>query len=177
MSNENFWKDQYQQSWEKANLRERRIIERIKEETGRDTLTVGLGAGSTEYLAGSAASRGLERGGADLHVSGSNIFLEVTGPQTKAVKFDAPLWIRPDKIQNARRHYPEHDTWVIHWLEKDGTLRVIQLNQEFFSALDNGEFPIVHPRIRGNIETYHEISHVHWCVKEWQYLIDHIKQL
>jgi hypothetical protein len=177
MSDPNFWKDQYKDSWAKADKRERHIIETIKEETGHVAVCVGLGAGSTDFLSGSAASRGLEKGAADLQLEGSNIFLEVTGPQTKTVKLDAPLWVRPDKIANARKNFPDHETWIIHWLELDGTLRVIKMDQAFFLALDNNEFPLVHPYIRGTQETYHQIATAHACVKEFKVLIDRIKEL
>ncbi len=127
MPDADYWKKLYRQAWDKSDRREREIIRRINEETGKVAIPVGLGAGSTEFLSGTAASRGYERGGADLHVAGTNVYLEVTGPQSAYVGHDAPLWVRPDKAKNAFDHPHEHETWVVHWLEKDGTLRVMDL--------------------------------------------------
>ncbi len=177
MSDEDFWKKRYQHTWERSDQRERAIIERVREESGKLAVAAGLGASSTEYLSGSAASRGYERGGADLQIADTDIYLEVTGPQTPAVPFTAPLWVRPDKIDNAREHYPEHETWVVHWLEKDGTLRVIKLDQDFFDELDQGAFPIVNPWIRGTRETFYEIPADHPCVRPWSELIERLREL
>ena len=173
---EDYWKRLYQQSWAVADQRERAVIERIQQETGKVATFSGLGAGSAEFLSGTAASQGFEKGGADLYVVDTNIYLEVTGPQVRSVTLDKPLWLRPDKIENARAH-PEHDTWVIHWLERDGTLRVIRLDQEFFQSYDNREFPIVTPRIRGAVERYAAIPAQHRYVQPWAALITYLKKL
>ncbi len=130
----------------------------------------GLGAATSDFLSGTAASHEHERGGPDLWVVETNVFLEVTGPQTKAVSPAEPLWVRPDKLEHARTH-PEQDICVIHWLERDGTLRVIHLDQRFFGYLDRGEFPIVHPRLKGELESYCEIPANHPCVREWEVFI------
>lgn len=177
MSDPNFWKDQYSHTWQRASARETAIIERIKRETGRAVSPCGLGAGSDEYLSGTAASRGYEKGSADLQVLGTNIYLEVTGPQSKAVVLTAPLWIRPDKLQNARTHYPDHETWVIHWLERDGTLRVICLDGEFFRLLEKGAFKTATPLIRGARETYIEIPANSSFVQPWSALIARLSEL
>lgn len=177
MADADFWKQRYQHSWSKAEQRERAIQERILQEAGKQVEFVGLGAGSDEYLSGSAASQGYERGGADLHIVGTNVYLEVTGPQTKSVSLSEPLWIRPDKVTNARNHFPKYDTWVIHWLERDGTVRVIHLNERFFELVDNGTFPITRQTIRGTTETYFTISASHPCVQLWSVLIQRLKML
>jgi hypothetical protein len=171
-----YWKRLYQQSWAMADQRERAIIERIQREAGKIAIFVGLGAGSADFLSGTAASQGFEKGGADLQVVDTNTYLEVTGPQVKSVTRDKPLWLRPDKIDNARAH-PEHDTWVVHWLERDGTLRVIHLDQEFFQSYDKKELPIVTPRIRGAVERYVEIPAQHRYVQPWAALIGYLKKL
>ncbi len=165
MRSENYWKERYKHTWKKSNQRERAVIRRIREEAGRLVVAAGLGAGSAEYLSGSAASRGYERGGADLRVGDTSVYLEVTGPQTTGVLRSAPLWVRPDKIENARRHYPERETWVVHWLQRGDTLRVIKLDQDFFDELDLRVFRTVTPMIRGTRERYCEIPANHPCVK------------
>jgi hypothetical protein len=58
---EDYWKERYQHTWERSDQRERAIIERIRQEADKLAVAVGLGAGSTEYLSGSAASCGYVR--------------------------------------------------------------------------------------------------------------------
>ena len=177
MSDPDFWKQQYQHAWAKASEREKTIKARILNESGKQVELVGLGAGSTDFLSGTAASQGYQKGDADLYVVGTNIFLEVTGPQSKVVRLEDPLWVRPDKVTSARTHLPSHETWVVHWLERDGSLRVIPLNEAFFDLLDRNVFSIVHPVIRGVRETYLAIPASHFCVKSWDALIARLKQL
>jgi hypothetical protein len=84
MSDPDFWKHQYQHAWAKASQREKTIKARIFTESGKQVEFVGLGAGSAAFLSGTAASQGYQKGDADLYVVGTNIFLEVTGPQSRA---------------------------------------------------------------------------------------------
>lgn len=177
MSDYNYWKDRYQPTWQQAQSKELAIIALIKQEVGLEVKPIGLGAGSAEYLSGSAAAQGYARGGADLEIVGTNIQLEVTGPLAKTVEASAPLWVRPDKIQNARSHYPEVETWIIHHLAKDNTLRVINLNEQFYKRLDARAFPIVNPFIRGTQETYLEIRANDPVVQPWIALIQRLKSL
>jgi hypothetical protein len=177
MADPDYWKNQYKgNSWEIASRRAAEIISLIKRTTKKNVVPVGLGEGSTEFLPGNAKNYGHEKGEADLHVSDTNIYIEITGPQTKSVTADAALWIRPDKIENAHSHYPKHETWVVHYLERDGTKRVIRLNKNFFRLVDNAEFQTVTPNIRGAQETYIEIPADHECVQPWEVLIERIKK-
>lgn len=176
MSDPNYWKDQYQHTWQQSASREDTVANLIETETGLKVETVGLGAGSSEYLAGSAVDQGYERGGADLHVLGTNVFIEVTGPLVKSVQADAPLWIRPDKIANARAHHSANEIWVVHHLPRDNMLRVIPLDEEFFRRLDRGEFPTVNPRIRGAVETYIAIEASSPVVYQFQELINRLNE-
>ena len=177
MTNENYWKERYGHAWDKSKFREESIKEKIKNETNRSVVNVGLGAGSAEYIPGTAKNSGYERGGADLKIDGLNIYLEVTGPQVKSIDLSKPLWIRPDKIENAKKNYPLHETWVIHWLERDGTLRVINLNNDFFESVAKGIYKTVLPVIRGTTEKYIEVPSEDPCVKNWKTLIDRIKSV
>lgn len=171
MAGEDYWKKRYQHSWQAASERERAVMKRIKAQTEKSAEFVGLGAGSNRFLSGSAVSRGHEKGGADLHIAGTNIYLEVTGPQKPSVLRSDSLWIRPDKIESARVHYPERETWVVHWLQRDGTLRVIRLDEEVFSLVDKGIFERVNPIIRSVRERFVEIPADHSCVRPWSTLI------
>lgn len=176
MGDVNYWKDAYADTWRDSSSREDAVKKMIEKETGKKVEEIGLGAGSEEYLAGSAASQGHERGGSDLGVVGTNINVEVTGPLVDYIKEEEPLWVRPDKIDSARSHHPERDTWVVHCLGMTGKIRVIRLDDEFFERLDAGDFPIVNPRIRGRVETYREIQANHACVRDLKDMFDTINQ-
>lgn len=99
--NENYWKDRYQGTWDRSAQREAKLAEYLEQKTGLQIESSGLGAQSTEYIPGSAAKNGFEKGDADLHVVGTNVYIEVTGPLEKNVGPERPLWFRPDKIKNA----------------------------------------------------------------------------
>lgn len=175
MSDPNFWKDQYQHSWSQSQQKEHMIARRIEAETGHNVVPIGLGAGSDQYLPGTAKAQGFERGGADLQIDGTNIVLEVTGPLSKRVGPQSPLWLRPDKVSSARAHHPDLETWVIHHLAQNGLMRVICLNDDFFRYQDMGVFPMVQPTIRGARETYLEIPSNHSVIQPWQALINRLK--
>lgn len=176
MSDPDYWKRLYQDTWAQASSKEQAIARLIEKETGLEVELAGMGAGSTECLSGSAASRGHHKGEADLHVVGTNIHLEVTGPLTKNVDDRQPLWIRPDKIQEAERKAPAIETWVIHHLAKDNTLRVIRLDQEFFALVKRGVLPTIRRTIRGADETYVAIPANHPYVRSWEALIERLRQ-
>lgn len=134
---------------------------------------MGLGAGLDNFISRTAVSHGHKKGDADMTVESTNISLEVTRPNIP-VPSTAPLWIRPDKIKNAKLHFPEKDTWVVHCIERT-TIRVIRLDAEFFTKYQRGQYKIVNPRIRGAMETYVSIPHDDVSVKGFEVLIDHIK--
>jgi hypothetical protein len=177
MTDFNYWKNQYKDTWGQSSQRETAIARYLEEATGRTIKPVGLGAGSADFLSGSAAAHGHAKGDADLVVDGTNIYLEVTGPLVPSVVIDAALWVRPDKVDNARRNKDSHETWVVHHLPKNDLIRVIYLGDQFWTALDAGDFPIVTPRIRGALERYHSIPATHSCVQPCGALIDRLKQV
>ena len=177
MTDDNYWKHGYEHLWPISGPREDDIAELIGDSTGKKLTKVGFGTGSDKFLSGTAANHGHEKGEADLFVQNTNIHLEVTGPLAKTVPFSAHLWVRPDKIENARTHLKDHDTWVVHCLEKEKgrTIRAIRLDDKFFNSLDKGNFRIVKRRIRGKEETMVEIPSNDNAVKDFQSLIDYIK--
>jgi hypothetical protein len=153
----NFWKDRYKDSWDKAAQKEKMIIEQIESRTGKTVELVGLGAGTTNYLSGSAADHNSVKGDADLYIKDADTFIEVTGPNIRVNPSDA-LWIRPDKIQNALTKIGNgvgKGHFVIHVIERKDTgqnlIRVIPISSEL------NRFPTINPRIRGTIETYKEV--------------------
>ncbi len=175
MTDTDYWKKLYKGLWQKTGEREKALALTIESLTGYKVKVVGLGAGSDDFLSGTAASRGHEKGDADLTVEGTNVSLEVTGPNVN-VPLTSPLWIRPDKITNAKLHFPEKDTWVVHCIERT-TIRVIRLDAEFFAKYEQGRFPIVNPSIRGTIETYVAVPYNDSSVQSFDVLIHYIKSL
>ena len=171
----NYWKDRYQQQWPDAAKKEQYVIEQIRRDTGLEVLTVGFGAGSSQYLAGPAAEHQHEKGAADLRVAETNVYLEVTGPFSKSVPREAPLWVRPDKLEHARRRLDAQKTIVVHVLAGTGELRVISLNDYFFERLDAGEFATVQPTIRGTTEQFIAIPAAHSVVRPWSRLVDFLR--
>ncbi len=174
-TDKNYWKDRYQSLWGASTEREAKIAAMITEATGHQVDFVGLGAGSSEYIEGAAADRGLTKGGADLKIKDLPVYIEVTGPLVRTVTPDQPLWIRPDKVEAARSHIADQETWVVHHLPHNDLIRVVSLNADFMKRLDSKEFGIVHPVIRGTQETYVEIPASDVCVQDWDQLIARIK--
>ena len=173
---DNYWKKQYQATWKQSSQREITIAAKLTASTGKQVRPVGFGAGNAEFLSGSASSHGYTKGDADLQVVGTNIHLEVTGPLVKSVDERQGIWIRPDKLANARAVIGKVETWVLHHLPKNDLVRVVPLDVDFYRALDAGEFPVATPRIRGAQERYQAIPANHQCVKPLTVLIQRLKQ-
>ena len=76
----NYWKEAYKEYWEISSKKEIFVKELIESKTGFKTLEVGLGAGSEDFLSGSASDYGLTKGDADLYVIVPDTYVEVTGP-------------------------------------------------------------------------------------------------
>ncbi|HSJ57129.1 MAG TPA: hypothetical protein VLC95_08105 [Anaerolineae bacterium] len=173
---EDFWKERYQDRWGAASQREVMVARLLEEEVGCTVAAgPGLGAGSAEYLPGAAHRHGAERGGADLHVVGTNVYVEVTGPLAASVGPEADLWIRPDKIESALAH-PERDHWIVHALHDNQTLRVIHLDAGFERAHQNGRFELVTPTIQGVQERYVAVPARSGYVEPIGILVDHLRR-
>ena len=175
MTDENYWKDRYKEYWDVAKRKEENVKTLIESRCKCQCEYVGLGAGSTDYLSGSAKSQGFKKGGSDLHVKETNIFIEVTGPNTEKVGEEAALWVRPDKIQNAIDD-PNGDHWVVHVLKKNGHMRTIHLDKDFQKAFLGHEFEIIRPTIRYSEEKYVEIPSNSRFVEEIDSLLSTVKR-
>ena len=183
MNDANYWKDPKNESaygekdWRNADAKVNLVMEIIRQATGKVCGKVGFGATSTEFIDGTAASHGYKKGGADLQVEETNIFIEVTGPNVNWVSKDAALWVRPDKLQTACDD-SENITWIVHVLPtKDlPVIRVIQCSKELCERFRSGGFKIDEPRIKGRIERYVSFPANDKCVQDFSVLIDEIKK-
>ena len=136
----NYWKEAYKEYWEISSKKEIFVKELIESKTGFKTLEVGLGAGSEDFLSGSASDYSLTKGDADLYVIVPDTYVEVTGPNI-SVKPEDTLWIRPDKVKNSFNKQKAgkgklHVIVHIAKIKPNGNIaiRVIMLNKTFFEA-------------------------------------------
>ncbi|TET41606.1 MAG: hypothetical protein E3J60_04190 [Dehalococcoidia bacterium] len=171
-----FWKKAYQTTWAKTGKRTRSVADLIEEHTHKKVDIVGFGADSSDFISGSAESHGYDKGEADLAIKETNIHVEVTGTDSPRIHPPDPLYIRPDKIENARAHLKGRDTWVVHSLDSSKLLRAIKLDTDFFASYDSGKYPTIQRRIRGNIETFVSIPANDKKVQNMQILIDEIER-
>ena len=176
-TNTDYWKEAYKDFWKKSGNREEKIKSLIEDQAGVKVQLSGLGTGSTEYLSGSAESNGFQKGSPDLWVEGTNIYLEVTGPLTENVSSKESLWIRPDKIDNAKENYPQKRTLILHCLDKENLIRVIILDKKFFEEYNSGKYSIVTPFIRGKKEQYVSIPPSDPSIKSFPLLVHSLKNL
>lgn len=176
---ENYWKRAYSQTWGFAAAREKALAEFIKDETGLDVVPCGMGTGTDTFIDGSAARNGFTKGDADLSIPPHNVFIEVTGPLLDRVPITSPLWIRPDKIENAISNIVNgHKTFIVHHCPSANLWRVIAINDSFVDMYRfKNEFPLVFPTIRGNVEKYVKIDARHRCIRPIEYMINYLKTL
>lgn len=174
--NENYWKDAYQNTWDVSSQREKRLKMYLEKMTGMQCIESGLGAGSSQYISGSAERNGYQKGDADFWIEGTNIFIEVTGPLVKSVKPTDPLWFRPDKLNNAIRN-SDHDVFLVHHCMSVDLWRVIHVDQEFRQRFRNYQFRVVTRCIRDRQERYVEIETDDRCVHGLNYLVVYLKKI
>lgn len=157
MRDDNYWKEKYKDTWPQANEKEIALKEIIEARTSYKLVPYGLGADSSEFFSGSAKEYGKEIGAPDWQIEDTNIFLEVTGPNTDKVSRSAPLWFRPDKIENAIKYLDEHYTFLAHYLPSEDEWRLIFVSKGFAKRYQSKDFPTKIMMIRGTKEKYTEI--------------------
>lgn len=158
MGDPNFWKDEYEDAWRDGNRREGLVTEILRSQ-GIGVEDFGFAAGSTEYKEGRPEEYGYEQGDPDLRVTGTERYVEVTGTDLPVPR-QASLWIRPDKIRNARDH-PDRDEWVVHVLESQKLFRAVHLTDDVVDdLLEVSAERRIYPYINGNEEEYVAVSPV-----------------
>lgn len=173
-----YWKEAYKDAWGISSEKEANIKRLIEAQTNSEVIEIGLGAGSSEFISGSASDNELTKGDADLYVKESDCYVEVTGPNIKMSR-TKPLWIRPDKIRNSLTKLESGQGKlhvVVHVLEEYGQsnpiIRVVNLDAEFARRFRNNEFETVNPRIRGKVETYTEILYDDQCIMTFEDFVE-----
>ena len=176
---ENYWKRAYSSTWGLAAAREKALAEYVKDETGLEVVSCGMGTGTDVFIDGCAARNGFTKGDADLCIPAHNVYIEVTGPLSDRVERASPLWIRPDKIENAISNIDNgHRTFIVHHCPSAKLWRVIAINESFANMYRfKHEFPLVFPTIRGNKEKYVKIDARHRCIHPIEYMINYLKTL
>ena len=157
MEDSDYWKKRYNKTWDQSSEREEKMKHFLESNFNVKVSESGLGAGTNDYITGTAANNGFTKGDADLHIENTSVYIEVTGPLSTFVKPSAPLWFRPDKIQNAINNIPQHKTILAHNCPNADLWRYIYIDSTFVNNYQNGKYKIVHPTIRGVTETYVEI--------------------
>lgn len=172
---ENHWKKRYGKDWAKASCRELRFKSLAEEATGCTLLFNGLGAGTTEFISGSAAKNGYEKGAPDLKVDGCNTFIEVTGPLVNSVKPNEDLWFRPDKIDHAIKAAHE-DVFLVHHCPSADLWRVIHVDVTFIDNYKRGEYPVEQHKTEKGTERFAAVSakdeHVRPIEELYRYIKD-----
>ena len=172
-----YWKRAYQNTWSASSAREDRLARWLERITGRKAERSGLGAGTDDFISGSAKANGYSMGDADLHIVGTDIYVEVTGPLSKFVSADKPLWFRPDKFDNAVENAGKgHDTFFVHHCPAKDLWRVVHIDRETAQRYLHRAFPVVTPTIRGRKERYVEVQANDRCVRPLSYLRRYLQE-
>lgn len=171
MKDMDFYKRKYADSWDQSASKEKRVARMITDGTRKMVAAVGFGAGSTDFITGTAASNGFEKNYPDLAIDGTPVLVEVTGPLTNHVDPSDPLWIRPGKLDFARGRLAVRTVWIVHHIVKGDLFRAIRLNRGFFEALDRGEFRTINPIVRGSRTQFVEIESNHSVVVSFERMI------
>ena len=175
---ENFWKKAYQSTWDLSEKRENDMINWIKSNTGFIAEPAGLGAGTSQFIDGSAKRNGYQKGDADLHIIDTNLYIEVTGPLSDRVSVNSPLWFRPDKFANAISNLENgHDTFFAHHCPSKNLWRIIHIDEKIVARYNRSEFRIVTPFIRGIQERYVEIESTDNCIRSLEYLKKYLLEI
>ena len=167
--NTDHFKKKYMSSWEFSVKKESFVKVMIEELCGRQCLFEGLGTHSNRFIPGSAEQNGYMKGAPDIKIQGTNISIEVTGPNKLGMDIADDLWILPSKICNALMAV-DRDSWLCHLLPFDfsGTnffVRFIHLSgKPFLDSLENNEFVQFGRMINGSVECFFAIPANHDCI-------------
>lgn len=155
----NFWKNKYKELWPESKTKEEKLRFLIENETKFSLEPFGVGAESNEYIVSTDINE--DKGAPDYHIKGTNIYIEVTGPLSNYVKPENGFWIRPDKIEYARKHSNKNNEYIVLYFPSVDQWYSIHLNEDFFQDMEKNkknDYKLVYPTIRGKTEKYIEIK-------------------
>lgn len=137
------FKKAYSDTWNTGNEREN-VLKKLLESYGFTVTINGPEAMSTEYIEGKSHEPGIP----DFYteINGQKIYFEVTG--THFISEYAPIWVRPDKINYAKKHGIE--CYLVHIISAKRLIRFIDMTK-----IDG---KIVHPTTRRGQETFVEFN-------------------
>ena len=172
----NYWKNKYKTLWSSFATREEQVKTIIENETDFKVEYFGTGAGTTRFIDGKSD----EKGSPDLHVIGTDIYIEVTGPLSDKVKEGSPLWVRPDKLNYVYKHMYDKNEFIINNFKSKAIWYVIHFDEETMSYAkkakkEGTDYTKITPTIRDAKEAYIEISPNTRYVNNLQSIIDYLK--
>jgi hypothetical protein len=157
----------YQHQWPISNRKEALVCRKMTTAIDCKVMVAGFGAGSSDYIPGNAIANGHDEADSDLKIEGTNIAIEVTGPNNPFVAWSDDLWIRPQKVEHAARH-PGKDCWVAHclWTDQiysDIEFRVVRLDAAFIAACAAGQIPLRTKLVNGILTDFYCVNPFsHW---------------
>lgn len=172
----NFWKKKYAFLWDESTPREERVKTIIEKETGCKLEYHGTGAGTTDFINGKSE----QKGSPDLHVVGTDIYIEVTGPLSDNVKKGSPLWFRPDKLNHAFKYRFDENTFFINNFKKEGIWYIIHFDDDTIayakqSTKNKTDYKKIEPIVRGTKEKYIEVKpNTVYVSDDLQTIVDYI---
>lgn len=143
-----FFKKAYQDTWEDGNRREL-IVQSLLESWGFEVELTGFMALSTEYNPESPTEKAIP----DLAIYNNQkkkIWIEVTG--TNHMANNQKIWVRPDKIDYAKKHREEGLTYIAHVVTSSLLVRFVEITNIIENRLQ-----IVQPHIHNHDSTFYAI--------------------
>ncbi|MHA1887543.1 MAG: hypothetical protein ACTSX0_05930 [Promethearchaeota archaeon] len=143
-----FLKRAYRDTWDDGNRREM-IVCSFLESLGFEVELTGFMALSNEYNPASPPEKAIP----DLAIYnnfGKKIWFEVTG--TNNLPVSAKIWVRPDKVDFAKRHRSEGVTYLAHVITSRLLVRFVDLT----NILEN-RLSVIRAHVHGYIETFYAV--------------------
>ena len=140
-----YWKRRYQGTWKAGNKREE-LFQQTLEDWGYTAKNFGFETLSEDYNPESPE----EKGKPDFYIDyfDKKIYFEVTGTDSPRTSEHDAIWLRPDKIEYAKKH--NLITYCVHILSAKSLIRFLDMR-----GINTKN--VIHPIIRGTRETYIEV--------------------
>lgn len=182
MTDKDYWKKKYSSLWDKSSKREEVLKIFLENETGLEIEYYGEGAGSSKYIHGSAKDNGFKKGAPDLHIIGTDIYIEVTGSFSGKTKAGDDLWFRPDKLNYAHMHLYDQNEFLANNFVNAQEWYVIHYDEDlvrdiFEKKSNNKDYISKEVEIRGSNEKYIAIKSNNPNVKTLSDLVTYLRSV